>query len=526
MPRQPEEYFDRERHANIIRGSPSARCRASRRSRQPTRCGAPKTYEPYLDWALEQGTTTERRLRREAHVGLSRRLRGAAARDRWSRGRCRFPSCSAGCFPTCATCRSRARTRSARRSRCGRPCRRRRGSREGDADGSPATEPTLLVSRDQLPRATADRARRLVGRVLPRPRPRPTEDHLRGARRGAVGRRRRACSHISRSRSRRASSSDDPRLEVQADALSEDWVRPRPRAPRGARDAGGLSARPSPTQRADSRPRWHRGTRAGMGRAVRRHRRALGDLDRAPADVLRRDRAAGRRRACQRLAEGTGRGAARRSVRARSATSTSAAAAPRRSPICARTARIVVMFCAFDGPPRILRLHGTGSVLVEGDERFAELSAGAPSIGPPQSTRSIIHVAVDRIADSCGYGVPLMEVTGERDHYELSAAKRLRTGGPDALVRRRAEINSHSIDGLPALDGLVAPPAADRLSRRSARSERLVDVGAARDDPDLRIPGRPALEHGRGPAASRARRSARPRAAARARASDPPRRRL
>ena len=117
--------------------------------------------------------------------------------------------------------------------------------------------------------------------------------------------------------------------------------------------------------------------------------------------------------------------------------------------------RIVVMFCAFDGPPRILRLHGTGSVLVEGDERFAELSEGAPSIGPPQSTRSVIHVAVDRITDSCGYGVPLMEVTGERDHYELSAAKRLRTGGPDALVLRRAEINGRSIDGLPALDGLT-----------------------------------------------------------------------
>ncbi|HEX4364947.1 MAG TPA: pyridoxamine 5'-phosphate oxidase family protein [Solirubrobacteraceae bacterium] len=120
--------------------------------------------------------------------------------------------------------------------------------------------------------------------------------------------------------------------------------------------------------------------------------------------------------------------------------------------------RIVVMFCAFDGPPRILRLHGTGRVVVEGDERFAELSAGMPSIGPPEATRSIIVVSVDRIADSCGYGVPLMEFTGERDHYELSAEKRLRTGGPEALARRRAVINSHSIDGLPALDGLVVPP--------------------------------------------------------------------
>ncbi len=117
--------------------------------------------------------------------------------------------------------------------------------------------------------------------------------------------------------------------------------------------------------------------------------------------------------------------------------------------------RIVVMLCAFDGPPRILRLHGTGTVVPPGGERFEELSAGLPSIGPPAATRAVVVVAVERIADSCGYGVPLMEKVGDRDHYELSVAKRLRTGGPDALVRRRAEVNGRSIDGLPALDGLV-----------------------------------------------------------------------
>ncbi|MGI8803985.1 MAG: pyridoxamine 5'-phosphate oxidase family protein [Solirubrobacteraceae bacterium] len=125
-------------------------------------------------------------------------------------------------------------------------------------------------------------------------------------------------------------------------------------------------------------------------------------------------------------------------------------------------ARIVVMLCAFDGPPRILRLHGTGTVLVEGDDRFAALADDAPSIGPPEAMRSVIHVAVERIADSCGYGVPLMDLAGERNHYELSVGKRLRTGGPDALARRRAEVNGRSIDGLPALDGLVPSPAEAR----------------------------------------------------------------
>jgi hypothetical protein len=64
----------------------------------------------------------------------------------------------------------------------------------------------------------------------------------------------------------------------------------------------------------------------------------------------------------------------------------------------------------------------------------------------------VIVVDVHRIADSCGYGVPLMSVDGERDHYALSAAKRLRVGGPEALAARRAEVNGRSIDGLPALD--------------------------------------------------------------------------
>ena len=114
--------------------------------------------------------------------------------------------------------------------------------------------------------------------------------------------------------------------------------------------------------------------------------------------------------------------------------------------------RIVVMLCAFSGPPRILRLHGTGEVVGDDDQRFAGLVEGLPSIGPPEATRSVIVVDVHRIADSCGYGVPLMSVDGERDHYALSAAKRLRVGGPDALAQRRAEVNGRSIDGLPALD--------------------------------------------------------------------------
>lgn len=116
--------------------------------------------------------------------------------------------------------------------------------------------------------------------------------------------------------------------------------------------------------------------------------------------------------------------------------------------------RIVVMFCAFSGPPRILRLYGRGEVIFPEDPGHAGLLVGfdGAALGPPEGVRSIVRIDVERIAESCGYGVPLMEPVGEREHYRLSAEKRLRVGGPDALARRRAQMNARSIDGLPALD--------------------------------------------------------------------------
>jgi hypothetical protein len=116
--------------------------------------------------------------------------------------------------------------------------------------------------------------------------------------------------------------------------------------------------------------------------------------------------------------------------------------------------RIVVMLCAFSGPPRILRLHGRGELLRPGDEGFQALLEQAafedPSI--PEARRCIVRVAVSRIADSCGYGVPLLEYEGERPHNTLSARKRLRTGGPDAIGTYIAQRNASSLDGLPAID--------------------------------------------------------------------------
>jgi hypothetical protein len=117
--------------------------------------------------------------------------------------------------------------------------------------------------------------------------------------------------------------------------------------------------------------------------------------------------------------------------------------------------RIVVMLCAFDGPPRILRLHGRGEVVLPGDDRFAELLERCAFDGTdvPESRRAIVVVDVTRVADSCGYTVPLMSYEGERPHMDKWSSKVLRTHGPDGLEKYKRDKNEVSIDGLPAVPG-------------------------------------------------------------------------
>ena len=116
--------------------------------------------------------------------------------------------------------------------------------------------------------------------------------------------------------------------------------------------------------------------------------------------------------------------------------------------------RIVIMLCAFQGPPRILRMHGEGEVLSASDPRFEEVLAEAGFEQPeaPEARRAIVVVHLNRISDSCGYGVPLMREEGLRPHADLWAAKKLRTGGSEALSDYQRQKNIESIDGLPALD--------------------------------------------------------------------------
>jgi hypothetical protein len=113
------------------------------------------------------------------------------------------------------------------------------------------------------------------------------------------------------------------------------------------------------------------------------------------------------------------------------------------------------MFCAFEGPPRILRLHGRGEVVMADDPRFAELYGRADFDAPHDieaARRAVILVEVERIADACGYGVPLMSYEGEREHAEKWAEKKLLAGGESGIADYMAEKNTASIDGLPAFD--------------------------------------------------------------------------
>jgi len=117
--------------------------------------------------------------------------------------------------------------------------------------------------------------------------------------------------------------------------------------------------------------------------------------------------------------------------------------------------RIVVMFCAFDGPPRILRLHGRGEAIVASDPRFAEVEARAEfeNLSIDEAKRAVVLIAVERVSDSCGYGVPLMSFEGMRPHHAASSAKNIRVQGVDGYRAARRARGARSLDGLPALEG-------------------------------------------------------------------------
>jgi hypothetical protein len=111
--------------------------------------------------------------------------------------------------------------------------------------------------------------------------------------------------------------------------------------------------------------------------------------------------------------------------------------------------RICVMFCAFDGGPKIVRLHGTGRVTFAVDAGFAAAVGpfGAAAESRRPQSRAVITVDVTRVADACGYAVPKMDLVEERDILDAWAGAR----GPEKIAAYHATRNATSLDGLPGL---------------------------------------------------------------------------
>lgn len=106
--------------------------------------------------------------------------------------------------------------------------------------------------------------------------------------------------------------------------------------------------------------------------------------------------------------------------------------------------RMVLMFCAFDGAPRIVRLHGIGAVITPNQARFSNIVEQFPAF---PTVRSIIYLDVQRVSDSCGYGVPLMDFRADRGDSKAY----LRKSSDVALQNYLLKNNQASIDGLPGL---------------------------------------------------------------------------
>lgn len=104
--------------------------------------------------------------------------------------------------------------------------------------------------------------------------------------------------------------------------------------------------------------------------------------------------------------------------------------------------RITVMFCAFDGPPNILKLYGKGYTVLPGDTEWAQLSA---LFDLPLPARQVIVIDVHKVITSCGYGVPFMDYKGERDQ----AIKWCENKGEEGLKKYQEDNNMKSLDGLP-----------------------------------------------------------------------------
>jgi len=113
--------------------------------------------------------------------------------------------------------------------------------------------------------------------------------------------------------------------------------------------------------------------------------------------------------------------------------------------------RMVIMFCAFEGGPLIVRLYGLASVLLPETTEYEALAGHFP---PNPGTRAIVRLGITRVSNSCGMGVPRCDFRGDRsDLDEWAEAK-----GARGLQEYRTRKNQTSIDGLAALEPWLQEP--------------------------------------------------------------------
>jgi hypothetical protein len=104
--------------------------------------------------------------------------------------------------------------------------------------------------------------------------------------------------------------------------------------------------------------------------------------------------------------------------------------------------RLTIMFCAFEDPPVILRLYGHAVAYLRGSEEYQKMLSHFEEL---PGARQIIHLKIDLVQTSCGYGVPLYEYQGQRP----TLIKWAEAKGKAGLNSYRDEKNKLSIDGFP-----------------------------------------------------------------------------
>jgi hypothetical protein len=104
--------------------------------------------------------------------------------------------------------------------------------------------------------------------------------------------------------------------------------------------------------------------------------------------------------------------------------------------------RMTLMWCAFEGPPQILRVYGSAQAVHPGDEAWKSCTA---TVAPELGARQYLRLAIDLVQTSCGYAVPRYDYREDRTALRKWTEKK----GREGLERYWRETNATSLDGRP-----------------------------------------------------------------------------